>query len=143
MTKLTRRTMLAGATAATAANLAALAPPTAAMAQTAAPKQAPGFYRSKLGDYELVVLSDGGTTSKIETSPSRSAKLEDVKEVLSRMFVSTDEWRVPYNIDLRRYRLKAHLDRYRQWKRGAVRQSACCRQILPPPASTRNRSISC
>lgn len=94
MTQLTRRNILAGATAASAA---ALVPPRGAIAQTAAPKQAPGFYRSKLGDYDLVVLSDGGTATKIETSPSRTAKVEDVKEVLSRMFVSTDEWRVPYN----------------------------------------------
>lgn len=97
MSKLTRRNLLAGAAAMSAAPLV---PPTDAIAQTAAPRQAPGFYRSKLGSYDLVVLSDGGTVTKLDSSPSKNAKLEDVKAVLSRMFLSTDELRVPFNVTL-------------------------------------------
>src|SRR5262249_13562569 len=56
--ELTRRKLFA--TAATAVAATAIAP--SAATQAAAPmvgKQAPSFYRSKLGDFELTVLSDG------------------------------------------------------------------------------------
>jgi glyoxylase-like metal-dependent hydrolase (beta-lactamase superfamily II) len=57
MADFTRRTVLTGAAA---ASVAALAGPTAT--QAAAPvagKQAPSFYRSKLGDFEITVVNDG------------------------------------------------------------------------------------
>jgi glyoxylase-like metal-dependent hydrolase (beta-lactamase superfamily II) len=57
MTEISRRTMLTGAAAASFAALAIPIP-----VQAAAPpsgKQAPSFYRSKLGDFEITVVSDG------------------------------------------------------------------------------------
>ena len=60
MTQLTRREWLAG-TAATAAALA-VTPSALHAAAPAAGRQAPGFYRSKLGDYELTQLADGART---------------------------------------------------------------------------------
>jgi len=60
MTKLTRRTVLAGAVAAGAAT--ALTPSAISTARAAAPPsggQAPGFYRYKVGSYECTSLNDG------------------------------------------------------------------------------------
>ena len=53
MTKLTRRDLLVGAGASLAVGSEALA------GVPVAGKQAPSFYRSKLGDFELTVVSDG------------------------------------------------------------------------------------
>src|SRR5690349_12797928 len=61
MTQLTRREWLAG-TAATAAALSVVAPSALYAAAPAAGRQAPGFYRSKLGDYELTQVADGART---------------------------------------------------------------------------------
>lgn len=63
MTELTRRRIVAaaGATAAAGA-LAPFAPP----AQAAAPlarSQAPGFYRCKVGEFEVTVVNDGARHS--------------------------------------------------------------------------------
>src|SRR5258707_11903452 len=56
MPDLTRRDLIAGA----GASAAALALPSQALAGAAAAgKQVPSFYRSKLGDFELTVVSDG------------------------------------------------------------------------------------
>jgi glyoxylase-like metal-dependent hydrolase (beta-lactamase superfamily II) len=59
MTELSRRTLLGGTAAMGAA---ALAPSAAHAAAPPAGKQAPGFYRYKVGDYELTQISDGGRT---------------------------------------------------------------------------------
>jgi glyoxylase-like metal-dependent hydrolase (beta-lactamase superfamily II) len=54
MTQMTRRALLAGSTALAASPALASAP--------IVDKQAPGFYRYKVGDYELTQLSDGAAT---------------------------------------------------------------------------------
>jgi hypothetical protein len=61
MTELTRRSLLAG----TAVAGAALSLEGFTLARAAAPAataQAPGFYRQKVGDYEITALSDGART---------------------------------------------------------------------------------
>ena len=61
MTELTRRTILTGALAASAA--AATPFTITSPARAAAPpagKQAPSYYRYKVGDYELTAILDGG-----------------------------------------------------------------------------------
>ena len=66
MTQLTRRKLFAGVAAAGAAT--ALTPLMGRSALTSAPaagKQAPGFYRYKVGDYEITQLSDGARTFPI------------------------------------------------------------------------------
>ena len=60
MTALTRRTLLAGAAAFGAAALLDRAP--ALAATPPAGKQAPGFYRYKVGDYEITQVADGART---------------------------------------------------------------------------------
>jgi glyoxylase-like metal-dependent hydrolase (beta-lactamase superfamily II) len=64
MTELTRRTLFAGAAAATAAT--ALAPLTGTAARAATPAgKGTGVYRYKVGDYEIIQLMDGARTFPI------------------------------------------------------------------------------
>ena len=66
MTELTRRTVLAGAAVASAAT--ALTPLAPAPAKAAAPllgNQAPGWYRYKVGSYEITCVTDGRNTFKL------------------------------------------------------------------------------
>ena len=63
MDKLTRRAVLTGAAAATAAPALPLTKVSPALASApAAAKQAPGFYRAKLGDFEITQIADGART---------------------------------------------------------------------------------
>ncbi|MBV8839688.1 MAG: MBL fold metallo-hydrolase [Alphaproteobacteria bacterium] len=62
MTKLTRREWLAGSAATAAALSVGLMPSRLRAAPPATGKQAPGFYRTKLGDYELTQVADGART---------------------------------------------------------------------------------
>jgi glyoxylase-like metal-dependent hydrolase (beta-lactamase superfamily II) len=75
MTNLTRRHLLAGAATATAAS--ALAPLAAhAPAYAAAPqigKQVPGWYRYKVGDFEVTVVTDGSRPTKVPDNFIRNA----------------------------------------------------------------------
>jgi glyoxylase-like metal-dependent hydrolase (beta-lactamase superfamily II) len=89
MTDFTRRTMLAGAAAAAAAPLA-----TTSSARAAAPpagKQVPSYYRYKVGDYELTAILDGVRQVKLDVSPIRNAKLEDVQAVLAASYLPKDQ----------------------------------------------------
>ncbi len=61
MTELTRRAALAGVAAAATAPLVTTAPAHAAAPQ--AGKQAPGFYRYKVGTHEVTVVTDGVTVT--------------------------------------------------------------------------------
>lgn len=88
MTELTRRKTIVGAAA---ASLAPFAVPM--VTQAAAPitgKQAPSFYRLKVGSFEVTVLLDGVRPVKLENSPIRNAKLEEVKAVLTASHLPTD-----------------------------------------------------
>jgi hypothetical protein len=86
MTELTRRTVLTGTAA------AAFAAPLATPGHSAAPptgKQAAGYYRYKIGDYEVTAISDGMRHVKLETSPYPRVKLEDVQGALEAAFMPT------------------------------------------------------
>jgi glyoxylase-like metal-dependent hydrolase (beta-lactamase superfamily II) len=81
MTHLTRRSALLGTTA------AAFAAATASMpARAAAPvagKQAPGFYRYKVGDMEVNVITDGVVRGKLLPNFVTNAKTEEVQDALA------------------------------------------------------------
>lgn len=89
MTKLTRRAILAGAAAAAAVAPHALSPARAAAPPTG--KQTTSFYRYKVGDYELTAILDGVRRSKLDASPARNAKLEDVQAALEASFLPKDQ----------------------------------------------------
>ena len=76
MTKFTRRTMLVG-TAAAAASVASVRAPAHAAAPVTG-KQAPGFYRYKVGEYEITVVTDGARSFPLPdtfVNKSRSVKI--------------------------------------------------------------------
>jgi glyoxylase-like metal-dependent hydrolase (beta-lactamase superfamily II) len=81
MTLLTRRSALLGTTA--AAFAAALASTPARAGAPAAGKQAPGFYRYKVGDIEVNVITDGVVRAKLADNFVTNAKAEEVKDALA------------------------------------------------------------
>ena len=80
MSDFTRRTLLAGTAAMVAAPVAARLP-----AQAAAPpagKQAPGFYRYKVGSIEVTVVTDGANTFKFADTHLTNKSRDDLNTAL-------------------------------------------------------------
>lgn len=92
---ITRRNVLAtGATAALAATLPASTP-----AQAAAPKlgkQAPGYFRFNVGDFEVTMLHDGVVPVKLETARLPNISAPDFKSVVDGNFLSTERYHNPF-----------------------------------------------
>jgi len=92
MTQLTRRTLLGGSAAALSLGFPALGH----AAAPAAGKQAPGFYRYKVGDIEVTVVSDGVNRFKVPDELVSNAKPADVKAALAAAFMSTEMFENTY-----------------------------------------------
>jgi glyoxylase-like metal-dependent hydrolase (beta-lactamase superfamily II) len=93
-----RRTLLAGA--ATAASAAAFGVTPTSPARAAAPlagKQAPGFYRYKLGSFEVTVVTDGARTWPLPDTFVRNVKKEQVAEALKAAFMDSANLVTPFN----------------------------------------------
>src|SRR6202051_2117123 len=86
--ELTRRHALAGAAASAATPL--LPSMTARAAAPVADKQAPSFYRYKVGDIQVTVVSDGTSTFPLEDSFIVNAKKEEVNAALEKAFLPRD-----------------------------------------------------
>src|SRR6202165_5577893 len=86
--ELTRRHALAGAVGIAATPLLPSMP--ARAAAPIADKQAPSFYRYKVGDIQVTVVSDGRNTFKREDSFITNPKKEDVNAVLEKAFLPRD-----------------------------------------------------
>ncbi|VIO74745.1 N-acyl homoserine lactonase [Bradyrhizobium ivorense] len=86
--ELTRRHALAGAAGLAAAPL--LPSVSAKAAAPIADKQAPSFYRYKVGDIQVTVVSDGKNVFKLEDSFVTNAKREDVNAALEKAFMPPD-----------------------------------------------------
>jgi glyoxylase-like metal-dependent hydrolase (beta-lactamase superfamily II) len=98
MAELTRRRVIAGATALTATALAPAtipAPARAAIPQTG--KQAPSFYRHKVGDYEITVVTDGVRRFPLPDNFVDNAKKEDVNAALEAAYLPKDQMALFYN----------------------------------------------
>ncbi len=98
MTELTRRRLLGGAVAASAAT--ALTPLTAWPAHATAPfagKQAPSFYRAKLGSLEITVVSDGARTSPIPEGYVKNVGKEQVIAAAEAAYMSKGQLTTPFN----------------------------------------------
>src|ERR1700674_263546 len=97
MNQITRRSMLSGVTAASAA--IALGPVVLnAPARASAPaagKQVPGFYRYKVGDYEITALNDGVWNRELQDGFVKNATLSDVQKALDDAFQPTNTVRLP------------------------------------------------
>jgi glyoxylase-like metal-dependent hydrolase (beta-lactamase superfamily II) len=93
MTELSRRHLLAGAA------LAATATALPQAARAAAPQsgqQGPGFYRFKVGDYEITAINDGTWFRKLDPSFVRNAEFADVQKALAAAFLPTDVVPIPF-----------------------------------------------
>ena len=92
--ELTRRHALAGAAAIGATPL--LAPIALEAAAPLADKQAPSFYRYKVGDIQVTVVSDGRSTLPLEDSFVSNANKEEVNAVLEKAFLPRDIFTIYY-----------------------------------------------
>jgi glyoxylase-like metal-dependent hydrolase (beta-lactamase superfamily II) len=94
MSRLSRRAMLAGAAAAAAAAT------TSDTIEAAAPKigkQAPGYYRYKVGDFEITVIQDGVWLRKLEASTVPNVAVADVQRALTEAFQPADVVSIPFS----------------------------------------------
>jgi glyoxylase-like metal-dependent hydrolase (beta-lactamase superfamily II) len=98
MTKLSRRDMVTGSLALTAGT--ALAATTISPAAAAAPpagKQAPGFYRYKVGDYELTQISDGGRAFPMPDGFVRNVPKDQALAAAEAAYMPKGQVRIPFN----------------------------------------------
>jgi glyoxylase-like metal-dependent hydrolase (beta-lactamase superfamily II) len=86
--ELTRRYAMAGAAAVATTPL--LSPMSAKAAAPATDKQAPSFYRYKVGDIQVTVVSDGRNTFPLDDTFISNAKKEEINAVLERAFLPRD-----------------------------------------------------
>ena len=87
--ELTRRHALVGAAAAAATPL--LPAISAKAAAPAADKQAPSFYRYKVGDIQVTVVSDGVNTFPLGDTFVLNAKKEEINAALEKAFLPKDK----------------------------------------------------
>jgi glyoxylase-like metal-dependent hydrolase (beta-lactamase superfamily II) len=96
---ISRRAVIAGAGAATAA--AALDPlarlPAAHAAAPAVGKQAPGFYRAKLGDFEITQISDGAATFPMPDGWVRNIPKDQALATAAAAYMPKGMVTVPFN----------------------------------------------
>jgi glyoxylase-like metal-dependent hydrolase (beta-lactamase superfamily II) len=93
---ISRRAVIAGAGAVTAAAAFGRAP----AAQAAAPligKQAPGFYRAKLGDFEITQVSDGAATFPMPDGWVRNIPKDRALAALAAAHMPDGKVNVPFN----------------------------------------------
>jgi glyoxylase-like metal-dependent hydrolase (beta-lactamase superfamily II) len=95
MTELTRRTLLAGAAAGAAAPLAASAPGRAAA--PLAGTQAPGWYRYKVGSFEITVVTDGVNRFKLPDDMVTNVPKDVVGAALVAHHIEPGMYVTPYN----------------------------------------------
>jgi hypothetical protein len=94
MTALTRRTLLAGTAAAIAAPLA---PTLTHAAAPQAGKQAPGFYRYKVGDFEITVVNDGTGRFKVPDGFVGNVSKDALDAAMAAAYLEKDMMATPYN----------------------------------------------
>jgi glyoxylase-like metal-dependent hydrolase (beta-lactamase superfamily II) len=86
---LSRRHALAGAAALAAAPL--LSPSSAKAAAPLADKQAPSFYRYKVGDVQVNAISDGAGTFPLTEGYISNAKKDEINAALEKAFLPKDQ----------------------------------------------------
>jgi glyoxylase-like metal-dependent hydrolase (beta-lactamase superfamily II) len=98
MTELSRRTLVTGIAAATAGT--ALSPFAGSRGDAAAPaadKQAPGFYRYKVGSIEVTVVTDGVNKFKFADNHVTNKSRDEVNAALAAAYYEKDMMTTPYN----------------------------------------------
>ena len=94
MTELTRRSTLLGATATALLPLAGASPAQAAAPQSG--KQAPGWYRYKVGTIEVTVATDGAGTNPLSPTYVVNATKDEVNAALAANHLPPDKVTHPY-----------------------------------------------
>src|SRR5258708_32582707 len=95
MSNPTRRHLLVGAAAAAA--LPAFAVPRAQAAAPLAEKQNPGWYRYKVGSFEVTVVTDGSSTSPLADNYIGNASKSDINATLVANHLPPDKVTHPYS----------------------------------------------
>jgi glyoxylase-like metal-dependent hydrolase (beta-lactamase superfamily II) len=98
MTEVTRRNLLTGAAAVSAAT--ALTPVAISPAVAAAPpagKQAPGFYRYKVGSHEITVVTDGVNRFRFQEGFVANKTRDEVNAGLAAAYMDKDMMAIPYS----------------------------------------------
>jgi glyoxylase-like metal-dependent hydrolase (beta-lactamase superfamily II) len=95
MTELSRRTLLAGAAAAALAPAVVSSP--ASAAAPAAGRQAPGFYRYTVGNFEITVVTDGVSRFPLPDDFVSNMRKDEVQAGLAAAHMSTEIFFNPYN----------------------------------------------
>ena len=94
MMELSRRNLLAGTAAAAAG--AAFSGPAAKAATPQSGQQGPGFYRFKIGNFEVTAINDGTWYRKLDPGFVRNAEIGEVQKALSNVFLPTDVIPIPF-----------------------------------------------
>jgi glyoxylase-like metal-dependent hydrolase (beta-lactamase superfamily II) len=98
MTELTRRQMLFGTAAAAFAAAVPFAPSSpVGAAAPAAGRQAPGFYRYKVGTIEVTVVTDGVIRFPVTDGLVLNARKDEVNAALAAAFMEKDVYVTPFN----------------------------------------------
>lgn len=97
MRKLTRRAMLSAAAVASAASLVTDGMPSAHAAAAPQGRQNTGWYRYKIGDIEVTVVTDGIARFKMAENYVANVKPEVVDAALASIFMDRNEMITPYN----------------------------------------------
>src|SRR5205085_5001643 len=91
------RTLLSTALAASAATALAPGLRGARAATPLANKQAPGFYRYKVGAFEVTVVTDGANRFKLPDDFVTNVNKDDVNAALAAAYMERDVFVGPYN----------------------------------------------
>jgi glyoxylase-like metal-dependent hydrolase (beta-lactamase superfamily II) len=97
MTEITRRSVLGTAAAVGAASVAPLGAKPALAAAPPVGKQAASFYRYKVGDYEITVVTDGATTSPLSDNFVINQTKDNVNAALAAAFMEKDKVTIRYS----------------------------------------------
>ncbi len=96
MTGINRRTLLASAAAGTAAAMLPAAKESAHAAMPLQGKQNPGWYRYKVGDYEVTVVTDGAGTFPLPDKFVANASKDQVAAELAKHHLDPTKLTVPF-----------------------------------------------
>ena len=136
MTILTRRNLLVGAGASLALGSEALA------GVPAAGTQVPSFYRSKLGDFELTVVSDGARPIPLPPRFVVNVPNEEVLKAAEAAYMPKGTVFAPFNPMVVNTGSKLVLIDTGYGPIAPHGRTAAA-ELSPPPASIRSRSTSC
>ena len=95
--QISRRALLTGAAFAAASTIAPVAGLPAHAAAPFAGKQAPSFYRSKLGGFEITVVSDGARAIPLPPTFVRNVNIEQVLAVAEAAYMPKGSIVAPFN----------------------------------------------